>query len=56
MPRHKQNAPKGTIDLRILRDGVFPFEDVRKDEGETVLNVPEEIAHKLIEAGHAKPL
>jgi hypothetical protein len=56
MPRHKQNAPKGTIDLRILRDGVFPSEDARKDEGDIALNVPEQDAKRLIEAGHAKPL
>ena len=56
MPRHKQNAPKGTIDLMILSDGVFPFEDVRRDKGERALNVPEASAKLLIEAGHAKPL
>lgn len=56
MPRHKQNAPKGTIDLRILRDGVFPFEGVCKNNGETALNVPEADAKVLIERGHAKPL
>lgn len=56
MPRHKQNAPKGTIDLRILRDGVFPFTDVRMDNSDIALNVPDIDAKKLIEAGHAKPL
>ena len=56
MTRHKQNAPKGTIDLRILRDGVFVNEGVRKETGETALNVPEADAKAMIEAGHAKPL
>lgn len=56
MPRNRQHQPKGTIDLRILKDGVFPFEDQRHDKGDRVLNVPEAVASKLIEAGHAEAL
>ena len=57
MPRTKKLPADATPGaLRILRDGVFPFADVRKDAGDIVPGVPADIAKLLIERGHAKPV
>ncbi len=45
----------GTVKLRILRDGVFPFADIRRDTGDECV-ATEEVAKLLIERGHAKRL
>lgn len=54
MPRPKKEADS-SVSVEILRDGVFPFDDVRKDKGERA-TVPPHIAKILIERGHAKPV
>lgn len=43
------------IELKILRDGVFVAEDVRRDKGQTA-KVSPDIAKILIGNGHAQPL
>lgn len=45
-------SPVG-VKIRILRDGVFVADDVRKDKGETA-KVSPELAKLLIERGHAQ--
>ena len=43
----------GTVRLVVLRDGVFPFSDIRKDTGDECV-ASEEVAALLIERGHAR--
>lgn len=43
------------VTIRVLRDGVFVADDVRKDKGETATVSPA-LAKLLIERGHAKPI
>ena len=51
--KHIEAYLAGTVKLLILRDGVFPFEDIRKDKGDECV-ATEEVAAILIERGHAK--
>lgn len=43
----------GTVEIRVLIDGLFIEEDVRRDAGDIAL-VPEDVAAILIERKHAK--
>ena len=43
----------GTVQMIALRDGVFPFEDIRKDKGDEFVASPE-VAAILIGNGHAR--
>jgi hypothetical protein len=48
-----RRVPLGDVEVVILRDGVYPFEDVRKDKGDTV-TVDAATAEILIGNGHAR--
>lgn len=48
-----RRVPEGSVEIIILRDGVYPFEDVRKDKGEAVMVDPA-TAETLIGNGHAR--
>lgn len=50
MPRKAE-----TVEITVLRDGVFIADDVRKDKGERGHASPD-VAKLLIERGHAKPV
>lgn len=43
------------VKLQILRDGVFPLADIRKDKGDEC-EATADVATLLIERGHAKRL
>lgn len=46
-------AKTDLVKIEILKDGVFPMEDVRKDKGDTA-EVSSEVAKALEESGHVK--
>jgi hypothetical protein len=46
-------AKKETVEIEILRDGVFVADNDRQDVG-AVVSVPAEIADALQKSGHAK--
>jgi hypothetical protein len=46
-------AKKETVQIEILRDGVFVADNERQDVG-AVVSVPAEIADALVKSGHAK--